>query len=256
MGKLVFFSFMLISLPLSAYTQKPPRVPILIELFSSQGCSSCPPAEKLLNTWGMELFEKGQALPLAFHVDYWDSLGWKDPFSSPLFTQRQRQYASALAADSLFTPEMVVEGRSGFNGSDSYRAYQEIAKSTGSSNLLTLAIPANTLGKNLRFKVGVSYSPQDQENPHLKLWAVIFENHLETSVQRGENSGQLLKENFVVRQLSEIQIPATAKTPPFAAEVPWNNRWIKNNTGFAVFLQDSKTMEIKCVKWVYPAVKN
>ena len=85
-----------------------------MELFTSQGCSSCPPAEDLVNSWGMELFLAGEALPLCFHVDYWDNLGWKDPFSSPLFTQRQGQYANALSSPSLYTPELVISGRRGY----------------------------------------------------------------------------------------------------------------------------------------------
>src|SRR5579859_3352081 len=96
--------------------------PLLVELFTSQGCSSCPPAERLLNGWGMEQFRAGRIIPLAFHVDYWDYLGWKDPFSQRSFTERQSRYAQALHSDSIYTPQMVVAGKVGFVGSDGLRA--------------------------------------------------------------------------------------------------------------------------------------
>src|SRR5258708_28409550 len=91
----------LAALPLQAQENR--TNPILVELFTSQGCSSCPPAEKWLNGQGMELFKQGKIIPLAFHVDYWDYLGWKDPFSSRAFSLRQRQYAEAWKTTSIYT---------------------------------------------------------------------------------------------------------------------------------------------------------
>jgi hypothetical protein len=168
--------------------------PILVELFTSQGCSSCPPAERWLNTRGMELFKRGKIIPLAFHVDYWDYLGWKDPFSSPLFTQRQKRYALAFGADSLYTPQMVVAGRVGFVGSDSTRAKKELAD------------PANRKARTIALRLNgdrleITLPPMDAKG---KVYLAVFEGPQSTQVTWGENAWKTLDENFVVRRLEEV----------------------------------------------------
>src|SRR5690242_20522355 len=103
------------------------EAPLVIELFTSQGCSSCPPAEALLNKLAKDgAVGKRPLAPLAFHVDYWDDLGWPDPYASKAWTDRQRAYADAHD-DRIYTPQMIVAGRSGFVGSQSTRAAKAIA---------------------------------------------------------------------------------------------------------------------------------
>lgn len=224
--------------------------PSLIELFTSQGCSSCPPAENVLNTWGMDLFKAGKALPLAFHVDYWDNIGWKDPFSSPLFTARQRDYAGALGDSSLYTPEMVVGGRVGFVGSDLSRAKKEMAVSAGPSARLSLACRLTPDG--LAVRTTASFSKAAGPGPSPKLYAVVFENGLSTNVLSGENKGRNLTENFVVRDLSEIEAPEKAGSYPGRAVIHLESFWIKDHLGVAVFAQDQTTQKILGVRWIYP----
>jgi hypothetical protein len=104
-----------------------PRKAVVVELFTSEGCSSCPPADELLGRLRRDLSAKNiQVIPLGFHVDYWDGLGWKDRFSSAKFTQRQEQYAQALRVDGPYTPEMVVDGAVEFVGNDAGRAQSTI----------------------------------------------------------------------------------------------------------------------------------
>ena len=114
-----------------------PRGPAVVELYTSQGCSSCPPADALLG----ELSQMPNVLALAFHVDYWDSIGWRDHFALPTAVRRQQQYVETLGLSSAFTPQVVVDGRSSFVGSDKRRILAAIAE------------PLNTIpisGKNRR----------------------------------------------------------------------------------------------------------
>src|SRR5947209_9582072 len=104
-----------------------PRRTVVVELFTSEGCSSCPPADELLGHLRQELSAKNiQVIPLGFHVDYWNRLGWKDRFSSADFTQRQEEYTRALKVDGPYTPEMVVDGAVEFVGNDAGRAQSTI----------------------------------------------------------------------------------------------------------------------------------
>jgi len=224
--------------------------PLLIELFTSQGCSSCPPAEEVLNTWGVDLFKSGKALPLAFHVDYWDNIGWKDPYSSSLFTARQRDYAAALGDYSLYTPEMVVGGRVGFVGSDLSRAQQETAVSAGPSAHLSLA--CRLTQDSVALKTTASFPNTTGSSLSPKLYAVVFENGLSTKVPSGENRGRKLEENFVVRSLRELEIPKSDGGWREQVVVPLEPNWVRSHLGIAVFAQDQATQKILGLRWVYP----
>ena len=91
--------------------------PVLLELFTSQGCSSCPPADRLLTRLAGDRKLAGQVIPLSFHVDYWDYIGWQDPFASPRWSERQRQYGRAFHSNRVYTPQLVINGRTECVGS-------------------------------------------------------------------------------------------------------------------------------------------
>jgi|SRR5271165_2581502 len=167
--------------------------PILVELFTSEGCSSCPPADALL----AELASRPEVLALSFHVDYWDRLGWKDPFSSPDATRRQNGYADLLHLATVYTPQMVVDGRWQAVGSD--RGEVERALSTAQRNLDEVPV-ALTIDHG---RAQITLGP-DEKGVSAALLLIGFDRRHVTSVARGENSGRTLPHVDVVRSIEEV----------------------------------------------------
>lgn len=218
--------------------------PVVLQLFTSQGCSSCPSADRLLSTWGAELFARGQALPLSFDVDYWNYLGWKDVFSAPAYSARQAAYARALGVRA-YTPQLVAAGREALVGSDAdaaRAAFARYAAEKPSARMAVAALPSP--GKRLRLRVSASGGAG-----HLML--ALFENGLETKVLSGENGGETLRNDFVVRRLVDLG-PLPLKK---ALDQSWDPAWSKARAGAAVFVQDPDTMATGAAAWVYPLAK-
>jgi hypothetical protein len=191
------------------------EAPIVVELFTSQGCSSCPPADAFLTDLA---HRRSDVLPLAFHVTYWDYLGWKDPYSLDAATARQRAYARHLNDDGVYTPQMVVDGTTGFVGSDRSEALRVLAGAARKP------VPVNVVrdGSSLRVSVGAGAG-------QAQVLLVGFDPAHETHVGRGENSGRTLLETNIVRSLTPIGAwsgaAVTLHSAPPAGE------------GFAVLLQ-------------------
>jgi hypothetical protein len=166
--------------------------PVVIELFTSQGCSSCPPANAFLNE-----MSKGRAdvLPLAFHVTYWDRLGWKDPFSLEAATVRQDRYGHRFG-DGSYTPEMVVNGSVGLVGShrDEVNAAIEQAKRDQNSSA---DVSVDKVGENVAIKIGSG-------NGNGKVPLIGFDREHTTKIGRGENGGRTLAESNVVRSIRPV----------------------------------------------------
>ena len=165
--------------------------PVVVELFTSQGCSSCPPADALLTS----LAGRGDVLPLAFHVTYWNSLGWRDPYSFEGATDRQAVYAGELGGGS-YTPEMVVDGRRGMVGSERGEVTSAIAAAHSEADQSTSVRLSRGAGG-----LAVSIS-QGQGRGRVLL--IGFDPRHETQVGRGENSGRTLTESNVVRSMRVI----------------------------------------------------
>ena len=161
------------------------KAPVLVELFTSEGCSSCPPAEQALAfLTEQQPVANAEVIALAFHVDYWNGLGWKDVYASPLFTQRQQIYARSLKAYSIYTPQMVVDGYSEFIGSDLGKANKAIAKAvTISKGRAAVLISAN------KISVTIAGLPNHKD---ATVYLVVAENGLSTNVGGGENQGRNL----------------------------------------------------------------
>lgn len=180
--------FMAISMGLScvATSAATPAIrPTVVELFTSQGCSSCPPADALLG----ELQSRPNVLALAFHVTYWDSLGWTDRFALPYADQRQSRYARALNLSSVFTPQVIVDGRHSFVGSDRSGILPALGtEATG----VDIAIEA--VGAGLQIDVASAPSPSSAD---VLLLALLPEAR--SAIGRGENGGRTLREFSIVR---------------------------------------------------------
>ena len=168
------------------------RSPVVVELFTSQGCSSCPPAEAFLG----ELAQREDVIALAFHVDYWDYIGWKDRFASPAWTKRQRDYAEALALRTLYTPQMVIDGRADAVGSDRSSVHLLIERSA--------ALPKPALTVESAAGKHVLNLPETRLDAPATVWLAIYDREQRTSVGRGENAGRALIEHNIVRKLQKV----------------------------------------------------
>ena len=194
----VAFLFLIFRMPSQVQAAPGPHPPVVIELFTSEGCSSCPPADRLLIELQKQSRPDAEIIVLSEHVDYWNYIGWEDPFSSRQFSDRQSSYAQAFSSDEVYTPQMVVDGAVGFTGSDASRATKEIAKAAARSKS-ELLIKATELPGSV-----VSIAVQSSISPDTLLTLVVTEDGLESVVKRGENAGRTIVHAGVVRALREV----------------------------------------------------
>ncbi len=177
-----------------------PTTAILVELFTSEGCSSCPPADTLLRTLDSAQPVPGaQLIVLSEHVDYWDDLGWRDPYSSHAFTTRQQEYANRLGLASAYTPQMVVDGKIQFVGSDRGLVNQVFEKARPTPKIVvrisSLTVENHTV--RARIETGAFSSKAD-------IFVAVALEHATSQVLRGENGGHRLEHVGVVRRLAKI----------------------------------------------------
>jgi hypothetical protein len=202
-----FPALLLLALAACAPTHAAPSAasgPVVIELFTSQGCSSCPPADRLLAALG----EDPAVLPLAFHVDYWDHLGWRDPFSSPRWSERQGRYAKGFGRG-LYTPQLVVGGTQDVLGSHARAARAAIDRAASRPpSGATVELAARRDGRRI-VASGEARAPAPAT-----LVVVLYERARTTDVPRGENAGTRAADSYVVRELVERPLG------PFSVELP------------------------------------
>lgn len=217
----------------------------LVELYTSEGCDSCPPVDRWLSTLkGDQKFE-GRAIPLAMHVDYWDDLGWHDPYSQPVFTARQRELSGIHHDSTVYTPQILVAGKD----------LRQVLSSTAGGFEAAVSKINHTAP---RADLGLSMQPFAGElkldaNAKLKnageardaaLYFAIFENSLSSAVAAGENKGKLLKHDFVVRQWLGPFAFAGDGTLSVARAIPLQAKWKQQELGVAMFVQNRSTGEV------------
>jgi hypothetical protein len=215
--------------------------PVLVELFTSQGCYSCPPADLLLSRLGRE--SGGKVVPLAFHVDFWNSKGWRDPFSSSAWSRRQEAYTKALSLKSGYTPQAVVHGFAEMVGSDQERLLAAIASAVARPAAdLSLTLEPAASDVTARVQVGI---PPPLRGRRWDLMLAVYETGLVTAVRRGENKGRELHNDYVVRSLRRERLDKIdSDVSEVSAKLPLESDWKRSQLGVVAFLQDPKSLEI------------
>jgi hypothetical protein len=233
--------------PAVAKSPEAGATPVIVELFTSEGCSSCPPADALLSRLGKTQPVPGaDIIALEEHVDYWDRLGWKDPFSSEAATDRQNDFGDAFGGAQIYTPQMIVDGRAQFVGSsdsDALRAIRAASQAQKPAVQLsweqddTLAIHVDALNVDAPNNA----APRDNR----QVFLVVAENMLHSDVRRGENAGRALEHNGVVRQLQPIgKIDASATLFSSSVSVHAPREWNRANLRAVVFVQERHSRHI------------
>jgi len=208
----------------------------VVELFTSEGCSSCPPADDLVAKIQKENNDQPVYI-LAFHVDYWNNLGWKDSFSSSAFSKRQNQYADWLNLRSVYTPQVIVNGRKEFVGSDEGSLRNAI--NAGLQNVSPAQVTLNDVqitqqGVNLKYQtVGVA--------THSSLILAVIQESATTEVKRGENGGRTLSHVQIVRSLQAVDFD---QRNGGTAHIDLPGRLNLKNSELIAFLQNNSTGEI------------
>lgn len=209
---------------------------VLIELFTSEGCSSCPPADtNLIQITQAARQNNVRVFTLGFHVDYWDYLGWRDEFSSPQYTQRQRQYSGAFKTTSIYTPQMIINGTHQFGG------YKRDVANRLISEYLTIQ-PKTALNLNI-IKEGrdltIDYTLKPLPNNTVIHFAIV-ERAIQTNVKRGENSGRQLAHSNVVRLFKTTPVKNTNDT--VALTIPQDVN--RKNASLIAYVQKKSDMTI------------
>jgi hypothetical protein len=227
--------------------QRAERRPVVVELFTSEGCSSCPPADAVLTKLQTSQPVSGaEVIVLSEHVDYWNRLGWTDPFSNAIFSRRQSEYAQVLRRDGVYTPQMIVDGRIEFVGSSLEKAKDAIsAAARDSKSAIKLSLSAGA-PETARLTIDVEPLAQPVDEEKREVVLAITEDGLESSVSRGENSGRRLRHSAVVRRLDKIGVIDAQSGIGFKREIELHlaPSWRRDRLRAVVFLEEESTRRI------------
>ena len=224
------------------------RTPVVVELFTSEGCSTCPPADALLSKLETDQPIGGaEIIGLEEHVDYWNHDGWVDSYSSPDWTLRQQEYVARFKDKSPFTPQMIVDGQREFVGNserDAQEAIREAAHRAKTQISITAETPAK--GDAGRFEVRVGNITGIADRDPVDVWMGITEGGLETAVKAGENSGRNLRHAAILRSLHKIGAVPARDSSAFVVnqQVKFKSNWNRENLRIVVFVQERKSLRI------------
>ena len=244
-----FISFAVLTLSAGALMSRAAdnngRVPVLLELFTSEGCSSCPPADRLLQVLDQKQPIAGADLiVLSEHVDYWDRLGWKDSFSSAEYTDRQQDYTNKYRLDGVYTPQLVVDGRFGLVGSDGRAATSAIQKAMRERKIPITILKIGRDGDMVTTHIELPATDPNVRAKHAVLYVAIADNRAESQVSRGENAGRSLAHVGVARALKQAGAVdlSSASAREVSLRLPAGAG--ANGSRLIVFLQDPTSGQI------------
>lgn len=238
LAPLTLFSLPATLLAAECSTKSGHQITSLLELYTSEGCSSCPPADKWLSNLKLGA---DKVVPLAFHVVYWNYIGWEDKFSKPEYSDRQRRTAAFGAADFVYTPQFVLNGKDfrGWDGSRLHQSIESSLKHTARMNL-TLNTTNQANGEILLTATAQAVKANDVKNADI--FIAIYENKLISQVKAGENNGRELKHDYVVRDL--LGAYQLNHKNEFSKNITLKPEWKGRNAGAVIFVQDSHNGEI------------
>lgn len=218
----------------------------LLELYTSEGCSSCPPADAWLSRLEGQGITMDKLVPLSLHVDYWNYIGWRDPYSSAQYTARQREVGQRNRLRSIYTPQMVFNGRDyrGWRGGDIHRQVIAVNNQPAAA---TIQLKWSELGEGTQSSLSIKLRAElsaDQAPAQPVVHIALFENHLVSHVDAGENDGRSLKHDYVVRRLFNYPFADGRRVFSRQFSLPMNKDWDRDALGLAVFVQDSRRGEV------------
>jgi hypothetical protein len=233
--------------PTSRPNSAPAKQPVLVELFTSEGCSDCPPADTLLKKLSeAQPLDGIEIIALEEHVDYWNRQGWMDPFSSSDFTRRQNEYADYIPKSSVYTPQMVVDGHAQLIGSRGKEAIDQIRAAAAQPKarlLLSLAPGPKPRTKNLELRFDDTSAQLSASS--LDVYVAITEKDLQSKPNAGENSGAALVHAPVVRQLRKFHSIRPPLIEPLSLTLEFRDNWAPANLAVVAFLVDPHTHQVR-----------
>ena len=231
---------MFLALVLAGSALAQTKIPVVLELFTSEGCSSCPPADNVLSRLEREQPVDGvEVIALGEHVDYWDHLGWKDRYSSPLFTARQQDYGRQFHLESVYTPQLVVNGEKEVIGSDMSAATQAIRSIAKSPRAV---VSMKFTGNEVAFEVrGLPAAVRNAD-----MYLAVTESNVESAVANGENAGRRLRHAPLVRSLTSLGKLDTKKDGAYSAtaHLMLSPEWNRTNLRLVLFVEDNASHKV------------
>jgi len=218
---------------------KASRVPVLVELFTAEGCAICPPADDVLRGLEQEQPVPGaEVIALEMHVDYWNGTGWRDPYALRQLTNRQNEYLRMFRLENVYTPQMIIAGQAQVLGSDAALAREEIARAAKT--------PRSTV--NVAFQSAsvatVHVDPLPSAAKESEVWMAIAESNIASAVETGDNGGLTLKHTAVVRSLVMLGRVEPGEPTVYSMHLRFNPRWKREDLKYVVFVQDRYSRKI------------
>ncbi|MGE5638820.1 MAG: DUF1223 domain-containing protein [Clostridia bacterium] len=215
----------------------------LVELYTSEGCDSCPPADRWLSSLGARGYAPGRVVPLSLHVDYWDYIGWKDPYAQQRFSGRQRKLTQLQRLSFVYTPQVMLQGHDfrGWRGPEFDAALARINAQPARARLRLEIGSARAGALDVEALAEV---PDPARRPDAALYLAAFESKLSSQVTAGENRGSTLKHDYVVLEwLGPFELGAAGKHAE-KRSIPLLPKAVPGHSGVAAFVQDRRTLEV------------